>query len=103
MSTIDDTVQRLRALAREIGIAELARRAGVADSTLRQIFEPGWNPRRSTLTACARVLEPGACGAGDPHPGLPPHAGASGVTGPLPDLPPLKAGEGEGEEVSDAA
>lgn len=57
MSTIDDTVDRLRALAREISIAELARRAGVPDSTLRAIFDPDWNPRRITLAACARVLE----------------------------------------------
>ena len=93
-----------------------AERAGVPESTLRDIATPNWNPRLTTLSDCAKALEPGACGAGDPHPGLPPHAGASGATGPHPGLPPqagardphpglppLKAGEGEGEEVSDAA
>lgn len=80
MSTIDDTVERIKALAQEIGIAELARRAGVADSTLRELSQPGWNPRRSTLAALAKVLPPAAGGPADaeradPHSGLPPQAG----------------------------
>lgn len=56
--TVNDTIRRIRAFARFKGWNRnrLATEAKVAESTIRQIFDDGWNPRADTLRQLEAVI-----------------------------------------------
>jgi len=49
--TIDHVLDRIRAFALQgkLTRAELARRAGLSEDALRDLYEPSWNPTAETL------------------------------------------------------
>jgi predicted transcriptional regulator len=46
---VDKAVQRVVAIAQRVKKSDLARRAGVPESTLRDLGHDGWAPNASTL------------------------------------------------------
>jgi hypothetical protein len=63
-------IRLVRAFIREawrqgISTAELGRRAGVDDKTVRLAMRPGWDPLISTLTRMSRMV-PAGWRSGDP-------------------------------------
>lgn len=57
MAHVDDIISRVRAKARDIRPATMAREAGLGVNTLRGLNSERWNPRAETLRRLERYLE----------------------------------------------
>ena len=60
-SPVDSILNRYRAFARSTdwGIYRLAKQAGLADRTLKDIFSESWNPTSATLRKIEAVIPAG--------------------------------------------
>lgn len=56
--TVNNTISRIIAFAaaQKWSRNRLATEAGLAESTIREIFEPGWNPRLETLLKLEAIV-----------------------------------------------
>jgi len=55
---VNDSIQRIRAFAASMKWSRnrIATEAGIAESTIRNIFEDDWNPRVETLRQLEKVI-----------------------------------------------